>query len=87
MPTLPNTVVSLGEGVLESCKELMAIMIGNSIASIGFGIFSECPKLAIVTTNRGKIRQEKMQTTNAYGNLDATKYVLLMGYQHYLLLC
>lgn len=46
--TLPNSIISIGEGAFACCEWLTEIEIPNSVASIGSSAFSTCKALAEV---------------------------------------
>lgn len=47
--SIPNTIVSVGEGAFDGCTNLTHIEIPNSVESIGPGAFSNCTNLKRIT--------------------------------------
>ena len=50
---VPDSVISLGDSVFFSCKNLTSVTIPTSVKSIGTKTFSECSSLTEITINNG----------------------------------
>ncbi len=47
--TVPNTVVSIGEGAFKDCKNLNSVIISDSVTSAGYYAFENCINLNEIT--------------------------------------
>lgn len=61
--TIPNSVISIGDGAFEARSGLINIEIPNSVTSIGMYAFYRCSSLTSITY-RGTIAQWKVITKN-----------------------
>lgn len=47
--TLPDSLITLGNGAFSRCASLKEVKLGNSLKDIGIGCFANCPQLSVLT--------------------------------------
>ena len=73
--TIPDSVISIGDGAFSYCYSLLRVIIGNSVTSIGDQAFYDCSSLRSVTipdsvTSIGD---------GAFDNCSRLKYITVEG--------
>ena len=51
--TIPNSVITIGEGAFSYCENLTSVTIPDSVTTIGNAAFASCPNLANLTIGSG----------------------------------
>lgn len=73
--TIPNSVVTIGEGAFFDCNGLTSVTIGNSVATIGEYAFFRCSSLTSVYCKINTPLNISLQTFNNVPTSSATLYV------------